>query len=67
LSFYRTVGDDKNPWIAVYEKYTVKELKTENGTLQIKENLLIQQQLVAAQTSAGKLSYSYRCDSITDL
>jgi hypothetical protein len=34
------------------------DLQTEKNNLQTKENLLLQQQLVAAQTSAGILSYS---------
>jgi hypothetical protein len=58
----RRVGDPENPYILVYENYTMEELKTEKRDLQTeknnfqtKENILLQQQLVAVQSSAGKL------------
>jgi hypothetical protein len=57
----RRVGDPANPYILVYENYTIEELKTamdklqtKEHDLQTKENILLQQQLAATQTSAGK-------------
>ncbi len=54
----RRVGDPENPYILVYEHYTMEELKRIEHDLRTEKNLLLQQQLVAAQTSAGILSYS---------
>jgi hypothetical protein len=63
----RRVGNPNNPYILVYEHYTIAELKTEKNNLQTeknslqteknnlqtKENLLLQQQLLATQISAA--------------
>jgi hypothetical protein len=58
----RSVGDPENPYIKVYEQYAIEELKiimnhlqTEKHDLQTEKNILLQ--LVATQTSAGKLSH----------
>jgi hypothetical protein len=64
-----TVGDPENPYIKLYKRYTIEELKlkekdlqteksnlqTKAKNLQTKENILLQQQLAAAQTSQGKI------------
>jgi hypothetical protein len=52
----RSVGDSENQYIRVYEHYTMDKLQTAMDKLQTEKNLLLQQQLAATQTSAGKLS-----------
>jgi hypothetical protein len=51
----RRVGDPENPYILVYEHYTMEQLVIKENNLQTKENILLQQQLVAVQSLAGKL------------
>jgi hypothetical protein len=51
----RSVGDPENPYIKVYENYTIEKLQIEKHDLQTEKNILLQ--LVATQTSAGKLSH----------
>jgi hypothetical protein len=50
----RRVGDPENPYIMVYENYTIEELKIKEHDLQTEKNLLIQQRTVPVQASAGK-------------
>jgi hypothetical protein len=52
----RRFGDPENPYIMVYEHYSIENLQTkennlqtEKNNLQTKENILLQQQLAAVQ------------------
>ena len=53
----RRVGDPENPYIMVYENYTMDKLQTKENNLQTEKNLLLQQQLATSQTSAGIFSF----------
>jgi hypothetical protein len=53
----RRVGDPENPYIMVYEHFTIDTLQIEKHDLQTEKILLFQQQLAATQTSAGKFAF----------